>query len=277
MVGHVPRALQLKVASRARTLYQALGQSRRVFSSLILRARHDYRGRQHEAAKSALGEARRLTRSEWPAEFHIHLLRRNSLNAREAGRSAEALALMREAARISAATRDWRLEVIDRTDLIDTMWLLGMVEEAAREACTPVGELRAKPAADADMSSAFANAIGCLSETGRIDEATCAARDALPIMRRAGSYTVEEWAYLVWRRGQREAAARLIGASDAQCIKDDAPRQLNEERLIARARADLEEAIGAAAFAASLAAGARRGEAELVALISEALAQAPGK
>ena len=94
-------------------------------------------------------------------------------------------------------------------------------------------------------------------------------------MRRARTYFVEEWAYLFWRRGQREAAARLIGASDAQCIKDDVPRQPNEERLIAQARADLEARMGADAFAGCLAAGARLSEAELFALISEALAQSP--
>ena len=104
-----------------------------------------------------------------------------------------------------------------------------------------------------------------------------AARDVLPFMQRARTYFVEEWAYLFWRRGQREAAARLIGASDAQCLKDDVPRQPNEERLIAQARADLEAVMGAEAFAGSLAAGARLREAELFALIAETLAQPAGE
>jgi hypothetical protein len=276
MVGHAPRALQLEAASRARELYQALGQPRRVFSSLIALSRHGSVLRQGVAAQAALDEARGLVRPDWPAEFHVHLLRRDGLTARDAGRFPEARALMREAARVSAATGDWRLEVIDRSNLVDTLWHIGPIEDAAREVRRLLDELRARPAADADMTVAFANAIGILSETAHVDEAVRAAHDALPLIRRTRSCFVEEWAYLFWRRGQREAAARLIGASDAQCAKDDAPRQPNEERLIAQARTDLEAAMGAAAFAGGLAAGARLGEAELVALIAETLAQSSG-
>jgi len=277
MAGRVPRALQAESASRARDLYRALGKPRRVFTSLIQLSRHASALRQNAAGQAALDEARGLIRPDWPAEFRIHLLRRDGTIARDAGRFPEALALMREAARISAATGDWRLEVMDRSNLVDTLWHIGPIEEAAREVRRLVDELRTRPAADADTTVAFANAMGILSETGHIDEALRAARDALPMMRRARYYFAEAWAYVFWRRGQREAAAHLIGASDAQCAKDDAPRQPNEERLIAQARADLEAGMGAEAFAGSLAAGARLGEAELVALIAETLAQPAGE
>jgi predicted ATPase/DNA-binding winged helix-turn-helix (wHTH) protein len=273
MAGRVPRLLQLEAASRARALYQTLGKPRRVFASLIQLSRHASALRQEAAGQAALDEARELIRPDWPAEFRILLLRRDGTVARDAGRFTEARALMREAARISARTGDWRLEVMDRSNLVDTLWLIGPIAEAEREIRKLVDELRTKPAADADMTVAFANAIGILSETGHVDEAARAARDALPMMRRARSYFVEEWAYLFWRQGQREAAARLIGASDAQCVKDDAPRQPNEERLIAQARADLEAVMGAEALAGSLAAGAKLGEAELAALIAGTLAQ----
>ena len=277
MAGRVPRVLQLEAASRARDLYRALHQPRRVFSSLIQLSRHASALRRDAAGQAALDEARELIRPDWPAEFRILLLRRDGMVAREAGRVAEALTLMREAARVSAATGDWRLEVMDRGNLVDGLWHLGSVEEAEREIRTLVDELRAKPAADGDMIVAFANAMGILGETGHVDEALRAARDALPMMRRARTYYVEAWAYLFWRRGQREAAARLIGASDAQCMKDDTPRQPNEERLIAQARAELEAGMGAETFAAARAAGAGLGEAELAALIAGTLAQPSGE
>jgi hypothetical protein len=273
MVGRVSRAVQAEAASRARDLYQALGKPRRVFTSLVQLSRHASALRRDAAGQAAVDEARGLLQPDWPAEFRILLLRRDGTFARDAGRFTEALALMREAARISATTGDWRLEVIDRSNLVDTLWYLGPIEEAAREVRRLVDELRTRPAADADMTVAFANAIGILSETVHIGEAVRAAHDSLPLMRRARSYFVEEWAYLFWRRGQCEAAARLIGASDAQCEKDDTPRQPNEERLIAQARADLEAKMGVEAFAGSLGAGARLGEAELIALSSESLAQ----
>ena len=60
-------------------------------------------------------------------------------------------------------------------------------------------------------------------------------------------------------------------------MKDDTPRQPNEERLIGQARADLEAAMGAETFAAARAAGAGLGEAELAALIAGTLAQPSGE
>ena len=277
VAGSVPLAVQIEAACRARSLCEELRQPRRVFSSLIQLSRLRGMQKQADAAQAALDEARQLVRPDWPAEFRILLLRRGGTIARAAGRLTEAVALHEEAIRVSASIGDWRLEVIGRTALVDLMWEIGPVEAAAHEASRLVDDLRAKPAALSDMDNAFANAVSILSEMGHVDEASAVAREALPLMRRSGSYFVEAWAYLFWRRGQREAAARLIGASDAQCAKDDAPRQPNEERLIAQARADLEAKMGAEAFAGSHAAGARLGEAELVALISEALAQAPGK
>ena len=64
-------------------------------------------------------------------------------------------------------------------------------------------------------------------------------------MRRAQTYFVEEWAYLFWRRGQVETAARLLGASDAQRPGAAEPLQPNERRLIAEARAALAGAAAA--------------------------------
>ena len=108
---------------------------------------------------------------------------------------------------------------------------------------------------------------------GRIDEASAVAREGLPPMRRARYLYLEEWVYLFWRRGQIDAATRLLGASDAERARFGAPLQENELRLIAEARPALEALLAPDAFAANLAAGAALGQTELFALISEALAQ----
>ena len=109
-----------------------------------------------------------------------------------------------------------------------------------------------------------------------IDEASTAACEALPVMRRAQTYYVEEWAYLFWRRGQIDTATLLLGASDSERVRADVPLQHNEQRLIAEARTALEAQLHPDAFASSLAAGAALGGGELLALISEALAQPLG-
>ena len=115
--------------------------------------------------------------------------------------------------------------------------------------------------------------IGILSEMGRIDEASAMAREALPIMRRARAYYVEEWVYLFWRRRQFDTATLLLGASDAEQIRAAVPLQVNEHRLIAEARAALEAQLHPDAFANKLATGAALEQVALFALISEALAQ----
>ena len=125
------------------------------------------------------------------------------------------------------------------------------------------------------MDIVFANLIGILSELSRIDQASAAARDALPIMRRTRTYYVETWVYFFWRRGHVDTAALLLGASDAEEARRGAPLQPNERRLIAAARAGLEAALSPSKFASTLAAAAALGAGALPLLIAEALAQPP--
>jgi tetratricopeptide (TPR) repeat protein len=271
MNGRVPLAVQTEAACRAARLYQALGQPRRLFSSLLLLCHH--RGAQNDnaGAHAALDQARGLIRPDWPAEFRIRLLRRDGRVARAAGRFIEALALHRESVRFSASTGDWRLEVIEWTNLLDLLWQMGPIEEAAHEARKLVEALRARPAAHTDMDTAFTNSMGILSEVGSIEEASTAARDALLTLRRTRRCFIEEWVYLFWRRGQLDTASLLLGACDARNARAEEVPQPNEQRLIAEARAGLEAAVHSDMFATSLAAGAGLGDGDLLALISKAL------
>jgi tetratricopeptide (TPR) repeat protein len=224
-------------------------------------------------SRAALDEARELMQHDWPAEFQGRLLRRDASLALAAGRLTEALVLYQDDVRISASTGDWRLEVISGTNLADMLWQLGALDEAADVARDLAEELRARPTADANMASLLSNLMGILSEMGLIDEASAVAGEALPIARRSRDWYVEEWAYLFWRRGQIDIAARLLGMSDAQCTCDSVTRQPNEERLITQARAALGRQLGPQAFALSLGIGAAMGEPEMARLISAALAQ----
>jgi predicted ATPase/DNA-binding winged helix-turn-helix (wHTH) protein len=272
MAGRVPMVLQAEAAERARAGYAALGHPRRVFSSLIRLSQScgvlgDLAGEQ-----AALDEARALLRADWPGEFWIMLRRREAWAARCAGRLSEALALDREAVRISASIGDWRLQVGARNNLIDLLWQMGPLEEAAREICSLLDELRARPSAHSDMDVVYSNAIGILAEMGRVDEASRLAREGLPIMRRSRNYFIEEWVYLFWRRGQHAVAARLVGAANATRARTELPVQENERRLMNAARAGLAAALPAAELANHIAAGALLDEPGMAQLIAEALA-----
>jgi predicted ATPase/class 3 adenylate cyclase len=276
LAGRIPLSLQTAAADRASSMYRELGQPRRVFSSLMRLTYYLGMQRQEAAARVALDEARSLIRPDWPSEFHLLLLRRDGFLAREAGRLSEALALFRDAVRASVSTGDWRLEVIARSNLVDLLWEMGPLEEADREASALARDLRARPAAYGDMDIVFANWMGILAESGRIAEASAVAREALPLMRRTQDYYVEAWAYLFWRRGQIDLAARLLGASDSSCVRSGTPLQPNEARLIAEVRASLASRLSGEERESGLAAGAALSSSEMVALLTEALAEPRG-
>ena len=272
MAGRAPHQLQVEAAERARTMYKTLGQPRRVFSSLMRLVTYRLFEGDQVAAQPALAEARSLIQPDWPAEFHMHLLRRESSTAQAAGKPVEALAFERQEVQLSVATGDWRLQVIARNNLVDLLWEVGPIEEAAREARQLAQELRARPVtASADVL--LANLIGILSEMGLVAEAADVAREALPIMRRTQNYYLEEWIYLFWRRGQSDVAARLLGARDASSKKTGLPTQPNERRLIAQARAALEKQLPPDALERHLASGAALTPEKLPELLSESLAQ----
>jgi len=164
--------------------------------------------------------------------------------------------------------------VISRGNLVDLMWQSTTLDEALHEARRLVDDLRRRPAALPDTDVAFANLIGILSEMNLVDEASKAATEALPIMRRSGNYYLEEWIHLFWRRGQYDTAAVLLGAFEA-VPEGIESLQTNERRLLAQARADLEASMPAEAMAKHVAAGAALRAEELSQLLAEALAPRP--
>jgi tetratricopeptide (TPR) repeat protein len=234
-------------------------------------ARHRWALKDLAGAQAAIDEARARLQPDWPVEFRIFHLRVEGYVAQGAGRSSEALMLYEKCAAVSAASGDWRLEVMARSNVADLLWQLGRLEEAAAEATRVAEEVRKRPPADADSANLFANLLGILTEMGRIDDAAAVAREALEHMRRAGEYFVEEWAYFFWRRGRLEDAAQLAGASDAVQARTGVSPQSNELRLMLQVRSGLEAQLAADALAHHLAAGATLGRQELYERISSAL------
>jgi tetratricopeptide (TPR) repeat protein len=271
MLNRLPRIRQREAGERAKSLYAKLRQPRRVFSCLIQIARHNNALHRFDEARAARDEARLLLRPDWPPEFRIILLRQEAQSALNTGQLAEAVSLYEEGVRLSAATGDWRLEVIARSNLANVYWTAGPLERAADTICALADAMRSRPAADVDMATLYANVLGILSESGRVDEASRAAPDALPVMRRAGNLYPESWCDFFYRRGQLDAAATLLGVIDAEMARTGVPLQVNEQRLAVEARAGLQARLAPDAFARRHAAGALLGEKEILALIAESI------
>ena len=270
MVTRVAMIEQAAAAQRAQALYRALGEPRRVVSSLIRLAMCQSRLQDVASATRTIEEARALVRPDWPAEFRIQLLRRDAVLARLAHRFDDALALEREELAASAATGDRRLQAIARNNMVDLAWERGPIEETARVARAFEREVRAQPGADVDMDMFHANLAGILSELGATEEALEVARIGWIIQRRTRSYFIDVYVHLSWRRGDAAAAAFLLGASDAQ-VRAGVVRQVNETRLIAQVRPQLEAALGVQEFARRHAEGAAGNDAAIVAAITAAL------
>ncbi len=275
--GRVSRALQAEAADRARTLYLSLAQPRRAFSSLVLLAGHRMVQGQNTAAQAAAAEARALMQPDWPAMLRIRLLRLDGHFARIAGRLAEALTLHRDAVRVSAATHDAVLDMMTRVNLADLLWETGPIEDAARQMCALLDDLRERPLSALDMTLPFARTVGILSEMGRIDEASGVARETLRLMQVGQGHDVMEWAYLFWRRGRFDAAALLLGKSAADQRRTGAKLWPNQKRLVGEVRAALEATLGEVALGKRLEEGAALDHRALLSLLTATLDELDGR
>jgi hypothetical protein len=119
----------------------------------------------------------------------------------------------------------------------------------------------------------YANLIGILCEMDRIEEASDAGREALPIMRRSRNFFLEEWVYLFWRRGQPDVAAQLLGSVETLSGATGLPPQPNEQRLVTRARAALAQELPPDVFAAHIATGAVLSPEKVHPFLAESLAR----
>jgi len=273
MFGRLPQPMQREAALRARALYKSLGLPRRVFSCQIQLARHQASAEgDFAAARATADAARALLQPDWPAEFHVVMLRLDARIALEQGAVAEAVALYRESGRLSAAAGDWRLVVIARNNIVDALWRLGPLADALHEARALLTDIRQRPAVDADVAPLLANVIGIEAERGNIDGALAAAVEALPIMRRAGEPYIEEWIFLFAAMQKLEPAARLLGALDAHGERTGVRPQHNERRLVDAARRRLEDTMPAEALGRQLSAGLALGRDWCFNLIEETLA-----
>ena len=271
MTGRVPHARQEDAADRARTLYGALGQPRRAYSSLVQLAHFRLERRAMDAAQEAAGQARELVRPDWPAMLRVRLLRLEAHLARIAQRLPEALALHRQAVRVSASTGDWLVEMMARDNLADFLLQVGPMAQALHEARSLAADLSERPVEAQDMSETLARIMTILADDGAIEEACAVARDALALSPRGERLEVERWCYLFWRLQQRDVAAVLLGFTDARDTPGWNPG-ISNRRFVDRVRAGLQSEMPQALFEHAVAAGGAVEAGELPALIAAALA-----
>jgi predicted ATPase/DNA-binding winged helix-turn-helix (wHTH) protein len=263
----------LEAAHRATAAYRRLGRPKRLFSALRLTGIWSRRAGDSEAARAAIDEAATLLKPDWPAEFHIVLLRFRAWSNRSEFAYDSALAMYSEAARLAHEAGDWRLEVIDRTNLCDLLWEVGRLDEAADKLAEQLQMLHLRPVSDYELVEALSLQIGILGEIGRIEEAAAAARAALPVMRRMPKFRLEPCAQLLWLLGRPEEAARVLGAQLARERDGRESILVNEKRIAMKTLSSLQIKLKPAQLDAQMALGEQLRYLDVCAMLGDALSQ----
>jgi hypothetical protein len=149
---------------------------------------------------------------------------------------------------------------------------MGRRDEAAQKLGEILESLKERPVSDYDRVEAMSTHLGMLGESGRIDEASAVAREALPVMRRMPKFRFEPCAQLLWRLGSPESAARVLGAQAARERDGRERKQVNEERIARATLAALQTQLPSPQLSAEMALGDRLGHLDVCALMAEALA-----
>jgi hypothetical protein len=267
MFDLIPRWQQLEAATLAQGLYRTLEHPKRVFACLLEQARHERLSGNLTRARFAADQARTLIEPSWPASMRSNLLHMDSGTARADGDMELALRLARQRAEIAGSSDDWNEEVAARMWLIDVLWEIGPIEQAANEIDLLATQLRQRPVSAAYTAFVLGNVIAIFSDCGRLKEAAATADAALPLMMRSLNYNLDAMTFLFWRCGRPEVAAVVLGASEAKLASDRSAREQNEVRFIECARPALERAMGATAFAEGTTTGGAMSLPELHALM----------
>lgn len=185
-------------------------------------------------AREAIAEADRHQSPDWPAwmwMFRVQVTVRMRLLAGDT--TSSAAELQRELDRLAAAgDAEGRSTFIVRTDLALDAMVQGEFERARQQLDALVNTGRRQRRDPHRMSVLLVHWVYALAELGRIGEARAAVAEALPFLRRTGLWGVfaPMLALVAAREGDLAAAARLLGAGDAQFARSGLARTLLERR-----------------------------------------------
>ncbi len=272
LFGFLSIADQLAAAERAATLYRRLGIPKRIFTSLRRVAMWASTLDDYNRAKAALDEAESLMQPDWSPEFQIELLRGRAILEESVGRLEAALAFNMEGLRIAREVMgDWRLQVMQQTNVADLLWQIGLYAAAADMLGELIRQMAVRPASDYELLDALETRLWILSEGGDMKSAVAVAREALPVLRRMPRFSLTGCAPLLWRMDRPEDAARVLGAYKAHVrvgLGEDFPKYA---RLLAAVEAGVQAALAPDRVLALRSAGERLDRAGVCDLLAAAL------
>jgi predicted ATPase/DNA-binding winged helix-turn-helix (wHTH) protein len=246
---------------------------RQAHAALVLAVQSTWHG-DRSGARAALDEYDRLGPAGlplWLAALRLHVEIRAAYLAGDAPDKRTPLEQL--LSRLAAAGEgDGRAAFMLRTHLAEDSLLRERFEEAA-ERFGALAELGRRQRRDVyRMCFVLGPLIVALTETGRLDEATAVALEALPLLQHTGMRAdyAPALALVVARRGDLPVAARMLGAGDAHLERAGGCRLLLERRARERVVALLQAHHCAAEIERWMNEGASLGEEAFARLVAQA-------
>jgi ATP/maltotriose-dependent transcriptional regulator MalT len=227
----------------------------------------------HAGAAAALDEADALIQPDWGAEFRMTLLRSRTRLASEMGQTHRALQTACEEIALARRSRDWRLEVIARTNQAEVLWQAGDFAQASALLEALRVEIGTRPVTNYELLDLLQLQSAVASEHGSAEHALQSARAALPAMRSTRRFNLPLLAHLLLRLDRCDAAARLVGAFDARNRAGLEIVGASEARLLAATRAGLAERLAPRSLAAHQRVGAGLDSTGILGLLADALGE----
>jgi hypothetical protein len=265
--GQTPR---VEIAREAVELWRGLDDERRLHHALMLLAVQSACAGRHEDAEAALREARAIESPAWPMPARAAIT--EGWVALWGGDLQRCMASMSRAEALCRRAGDRRLAAQARVELAGAALRAGKLDEALEHSRAAVQAWRGF-----DQPISLGDALLTLCEASLAANdmagARAAAEEALPLLELGGipEHVNETFALLAASTGHCETAAVLLGHADAWRAANQSPRDPALQRVVARAAADIDDAIGAAESTRLRAAGADLSDAQVASLARSVL------
>jgi predicted ATPase/DNA-binding winged helix-turn-helix (wHTH) protein len=268
--GRLPTSRCIAAFRRSEQMFVELGNSRHVHACRRHLAEAMMDANDLAGAEAALARARAMETAQWPLADRVRRLRVEGLLLARRRSFDEALRTSTLALEMAQRATIDRYELVLLDDIARMHLEAGHAHEAAIQYRALAERAQRAPNAGLTLSNALAGLIAALTTEDRLDDASIAAVESLPILRRSGILLARSdvLAFLMARRGQPELAARLLGASDRFRADCEAPRDPLEDHCREQAREIVFQEMSDDARLRCMAAGASIDEVDLVAEVT---------
>ena len=239
------RVPRLEAGLRRVAAWRPLQEPVRLYRALVRLAVEWAVSGDFDAARASMAEAQALEDPAWPPRLRYEALSHEALVAVYSGDVASQLAFARRKLALAERAGAVREAARARNHVADATLAAGDVAGAIALGRDAARTLRALDQ-PAGLGVALANLCDAFLLAGDLAAAAEAACQAWPLLldNDVAECLFEQLALLAARHGAHEAAAQLLGASDARYARERQPRQPNERRLALLVSAEIAASLG---------------------------------